>query len=293
MTDFPADWLSLRKPYDRAARSTVLIDRLRRHVRSERSVERTLHIADLGCGTGSALRALAPQLGSRQSWLLLDRDPAHLDSMSQHFGPWLSDMGGTLSRQDEMLTLALPSTVLEVTTRQFDLADPRLDEILAGTDLVTASALLDLLSAEAIEHLVAACAQTRAAVFWALSYDGSIDWSPTDKDDEQIVAAVNRHQQGDKGTGPALGPNAAAFAAKSLSAAGYGVELQPSHWHLGAGDTAIQQALLQGFAQAAAEATPSDAGSIDAWARRRADLIARGQSSLTVEHQDILAFLQL
>ena len=85
-------------------------------------------------------------------------------------------------------------------------------------DLVTTSALLDLVSAEWLERLVVETAARRLPVYAALSYDGKIALSPQDPFDSDIVAAVNRHQHGDKGFGPALGPEAAADCHRAVQA---------------------------------------------------------------------------
>ena len=76
-------------------------------------------------------------------------------------------------------------------------------------DLVTTSALLDLVSDDWLERLVIEAAARRLPVYAALSYDGRARFDPADPLDIEIVAAVNRHQRTDKGFGPALGPSAA------------------------------------------------------------------------------------
>ena len=63
-------WLDLREPADASARSLVLVDLLRRKL--PRDARLAIH--DLGCGTGSMLRWLAPQLDSAQHWVMYDRD---------------------------------------------------------------------------------------------------------------------------------------------------------------------------------------------------------------------------
>ena len=63
------EWLVLREPADAAARSTELADRLARHVSGP------LVIHDLGGGSGSMGRWLAPRLPGPQHWVIHDRDP--------------------------------------------------------------------------------------------------------------------------------------------------------------------------------------------------------------------------
>ena len=50
------------------------LDRDRRTIRAYLAGRERLRIVDLGCGTGSNLRALAPLLGPRQHWRLVDYD---------------------------------------------------------------------------------------------------------------------------------------------------------------------------------------------------------------------------
>src|SRR5512145_1693945 len=79
---------------------------------------------------------------------------------------------------------------------------------LDGRDLVTAAALLDLVSASWLARLATRCAAVRADVLFALTYDGRIEWSPAIDGDARMCELVNLHQRTDKGFGPALGPAA-------------------------------------------------------------------------------------
>lgn len=67
-------WLALREPADAAARSRELVEMLRPSLPTGGLV-----IHDLGSGTGSMARWLAPQLGGPQSWVLHDRDAELLE----------------------------------------------------------------------------------------------------------------------------------------------------------------------------------------------------------------------
>src|SRR5688500_1818912 len=67
------DWLALREPADAAARSSALAELVAQHCGGG-----PLTVRDLGCGTGSMLRWLAPQLPGPQRWYLHDRDPVLL-----------------------------------------------------------------------------------------------------------------------------------------------------------------------------------------------------------------------
>jgi hypothetical protein len=153
-----------------------------------------------------------------------------------------------------------------------------------GVDLITASALLDLVSEAWLERLVALQRHTEAALLMVLSVDGRIAWSPTDADDLSVTEVVNRHQRTDKGFGPALGARAVEVLHSLLATAEGQVLLSPSDWLLGNADRELQLALLAGYVDVAAVAVDG----IDAWAARRRQLIAGGQSHLTIGHGDLL-----
>ena len=84
MSGFSAEWLALREPADHRARSPALVAELR----SVFAGRDTAAIIDLGCGTGSNLRALAASLPRRQSWRLVDRDPALLGAARERLAAW-------------------------------------------------------------------------------------------------------------------------------------------------------------------------------------------------------------
>lgn len=284
---FSAEWLTLREPYDAAARHPDLLGA----VRDWRPGD-GLTVMDLGAGTGANFRALAPWLGGEQKWRLIDHDGALLDHAVAATAAWAAVRGMAVETAASGLVLRGPDGTIRLRMIRQDLAQSdALD--LVGTDLVTASALLDLVSADWVERLAAACHRAGAAVFATLSYDGRIAWAPTDPDDARVTQAFNRHQRSDKGFGPALGPDGASHLAATLGRCGYAVATGSSDWVLGPADRPLQSALLDGIAAAARATEPQDRPAIDAWAERRAALIgatdATGGSALRIGHIDLFA----
>jgi hypothetical protein len=104
-----------------------------------------------------------------------------------------------------------------------------------------------------------------------------------------MVAAVNRHQRGDKGFGPALGPEAGLRAVKSFEQVGYKVLPGSSDWDFGPDDREIQSQVVMGWANAADELDDLPAPSVAAWLERRRAVIAAGRSRLRVGHLDFFA----
>lgn len=270
MSGFDAAWLALREPADAAARSVALEAALAR-VLAARSG--TLDCVDLACGTGANLRHLASRLPGPQRWRLVDADPVLLAEASGRCAGLRAGDG----------------TAVGVQCVQADLAAADLDASCAGAALVTASALLDLVSADWLDRLAAAIARGRAVALFALDYDGRRSCEPADPDDACVHAAFDAHQCRDKGFGPALGPRAAAYAARALQRRGYRVERARADWRLGAADAGLQAELLRGWAGAAAEAAPESREAIDAWLGRRLAQLGSRRLRLTVGHAELLA----
>src|SRR5262249_52468138 len=139
-------------------------------------------------------------------------------------------------------------------------------------DLITTSALLDLVSEAWLERLAVEAAARRLPLYAALSYDGRIEMTPSDPGDAAIIGAVNQHQRTDKGFGPALGPDAATVAPQRFTRVGYTVVQGLSDWLFGPDDREIQLETLTGWATAAREIGTVPLPDIVSWLTRRREL---------------------
>lgn len=295
MTGFSTDWLALREPFDQAARAAAApaLDwpALATHLQAAGPVTTVL---DLGCGTGATLRAMALRLGPAQRWRLVDHDARLLAAVPHALGPWGEANGLRLCVQGDLLVLEGAGRRIEVERCQADLVAGFADLPFAGAHLVTASALLDLVSAPWLAALVARCRAVGAAVCWALSVDDRMAWDPVDAGDALVQAQFRAHQQRDKGFGPALGGAAAARACTLLEQSGYRVAQAASDWCMagsrGASDQAMLHALVQGIAAAAAEQAPAHTAAVQAWQARR--LTQWAGTRLRVGHQDLLGWIE-
>jgi hypothetical protein len=268
---FSADWLQLRAAADSRARATTLEAALRGAL-TVSDPAGTGAIIDLGSGSGANCRHLAPQLDQRRNWLLIDNDLALLAEATR------------LCRQ-------LPA-VAALHTQPCDLAQQLTLLPFASAALVTGSALLDLVSQAWLEQLASACQQAQLPVLLTLSYDGRIHLQPGDNDDLSLIAAVNRHQRGDKGFGAALGPTASSQAVRLFRASGYEVQVARSDWLLNASradDAALLRPLVSGWTEAAIEQRPDCAPLYAQWCQRRLRAVADGTLQVQVGHEDVLA----
>lgn len=285
MSGFSAEWLALRETHDVAARSTQAVTTLRTCWNDSR----TRRILDLATGTGANLRYLAPRLGGDQQWLLVDHDATLLAAVARHISNWAAAGGRVFSADGAACVIEGTGFSARVKCLRLDLSAEPLNLPLEGVDLVTASALLDLVSHDWLGRLSACCREAGSAMLFALTYDGRVQWRPPDGDDGLLRTLLNRHQETDKGFGPALGPKAAATAAALFTSLDYRIFRAAADWQIGGGDRAIQSVLINDWSTAARETAPSDVSRIDAWRRRRLGLVERGVSRLTVGHTDLLA----
>ena len=165
-------------------------------------------------------------------------------------------------------------------------------DIFAGRHLVTASALLDLVSEEWLRVLAARCRAVGAAALFAINYNGCSSCSPAEPEDDMIRDLLNRHQKRDKGLGgPAAGPDAAACAERCFAEVGYLVRRACSDWVLGSAERELQRRLIEGWAEAAAEMAPGDVSDIERWRTRRLGHVDADRSHVVVGHVDLAAWL--
>ena len=258
--DFAADWLALREPFDHVARAPVVTAATLAHLAGRPNPR----VVDLGCGRGSGLRFLRARLGGGVRWRLIDADPALLDAAARALDP---------ADEVELVTADL---------RTGDLAG-----LVAGGDLVTAAAFIDLVDDEWLAGLVAAVETAGAALSVTGSVDGRVQWEPVHPADGTMAAAYAAHQGGAKGFGRALGPAAPARLAERLEEVGRRVTTARGDWSR-IGDPALQHAYLKGVV-AALEEHGVDAAALEAWSTFRREAITTATSRLSVGHVDLFA----
>ena len=251
MSDFSREWLALREPADADARADDLLIPLRAHLGA-----RDLVIRDLGSGTGSMARWLSPRLLTPHRWVLTDRDP------------------------DLLAHAAVPGAVTDLR----DLTSLTADD-LAGTSLVTGSALLDLLTAEEVTTLAELCVKAGCPALFALSVVGKVELDPPDPLDEAVTRAFNAHQRRTVDGRALLGPDAVPVITRVFEDLGATVHRCPSPWRLGPAHPELTTAWLQGWLGAACEQDDELADVAGAYLRRR----LTGPLRVTVHHDDLLA----
>lgn len=274
MSGFSPEWLALREPVDHRSRDAALAGLLAGRMQPRPEPQ----IVDLGCGTGSNLRATAPLLGPKQRWTLVDYDGRLLEAARERLGAWADKA----EPRDDGLLLRKGPREIAVRFRQADLVQDLDGALGEAPALVTASALFDLCSVEFIQRFAAAVAKRQALFFTVLTYDGVQKWEPEQSVDEAMRHAFLAHQKTDKGFGISAGPAAPAALKAAFEANGYSVREADTPWKLGADDAPLIADLAKGFAGAVAETGEVDAATISAWR-------AVTRNAAIVGHTDTLA----
>jgi hypothetical protein len=259
-------WLALREPADAEARARDLAEALERALPAGGSGV----IHDLGCGTGAMGRWLAPRLAGPQHWVLHDRDPDLLALAA-------ADVPGP----------AADGAPVTVEAKRTDIARMEAGD-LAGATLITASALLDLLTAEELDRLAGLCAGAGCPILLTLSVIGSVEITPAVPLDRRVATAFDAHQRRATQRGRLLGPDAVDFAARAFRRMGAEVLVRPSAWRLGAAHSALAAEWFTGWVGAACEQEVELAGRCEPYARRRLEQAGAGELEVTVGHADLL-----
>lgn len=251
----PADWLAARRRADERARTAAapLIRAL-----GQRLGSGPVTVFDLGAGTGANQAYLGPRLPFESSWVLLDHDAALLDAPGQ--GPGRRVLAGV----EEMSAL-----IAEAPAPQ----------------LVTCSALLDLLTRGQLDLLVTTLAGTGTPALLSLTVTGDVTVTPPDPDDAAVAAAFDAHQA--RSDRP--GPGAAAYVRERANALGLDVHTAETPWKLTAsGDADLLRRWLTEFAQVAQEQDPALAAVTQTWLDRRLSQLDSGGLAVAVGHEDLL-----
>jgi hypothetical protein len=300
-------WLRLREQRDWKARSVALTEAIVATLPDDRPVG----VLDLATGAGSNLRYLVQRLPTHQRWLLIDRSAALLSEAETRTRAWAAERGYAVHPSNEggvgFSAADASAEAISPAAQGFSIAARHLDchvemrvqnlgtlddsSMFAGRHLVTASALLDLVSEAWLRRLTSRCRSAGASALLTITYDGRASCDPAEPEDELVRGLMNTHQRRDKGLGgPAEGPNAASCAARCFADAGYEVKIEESDWVLDPGDSAMQRTLIDGWARAASEQAPGAVERIASWRQRRLAHVDAGVSHLVVGHRDVAAW---
>jgi hypothetical protein len=286
MDEFEVSWLDTREAADVRARNISIVNSLREFLDDFEQI----NVVDLGAGTGALFRYLAPRLSGCQTWRLVDRSDNLLRQSASRLVTWADAKQLTVGGSKDLWCASNAREEYCLFHEQKDFGRGLADfSFHSQIHLITASALLDLVSLNWIEELIALCSRIQASFYGSLTYDGKIDWLPSHPSDIKLLRLLNKDQRRDKGLGPALGPDSIVAVKRCLALRGFVVSTAPSPWILGAEDADLQKALLSQWSALLEQNSDWNPHEFRLWRKFRLEAIARGKSQLTVGHQDIWA----
>ncbi|MCH9808056.1 MAG: class I SAM-dependent methyltransferase [Alphaproteobacteria bacterium] len=276
MAGFSSTWLSLREAADHRSRNHELAEALSARF----ALRDQVSVVDIGCGTGSNLRAMAGLLPSQQSWTLVDYDAQLLLAARSELAKWADAVEADGSK----VRLKKGHQQLTVNFRQADLATDLEGALGEACDLVTAAAFFDLASEAFIRKFARAVIKRKAVFYTVLTYNGVQRWKPHHPYDNAVTAAFHAHQMTDKGLGLSLGPTAALSLSDQFKLGDYSVLEGDSPWELDErhGDGELVRELHAGFVEAIPETGKVDPKSFASWS-------AMKRTGAIVGHTDTLA----
>ena len=257
-----ARWLALRVEADDAARARTvdsLLPRLVQYLAAAGADDSGVDVIDLGSGTGANQRWLSPRLPFEQRWLLVDHDHA----LQRHHP---AAPGTRLLTADVGI---LPSIVNQSGSAQ----------------LVTCSALLDVLTSGQVEALGSALAEARQPALFSLTVTGGMELWPPHPLDADLLGAFNDYQRRSGGAGP----EAVHILDRTLRPTDCRLWTAETPWQLDRhSDGEFVRRFLSDRVDAAVAQDPSldSAGAV--WLALRLAQLAEHALEISVGHRDIL-----
>jgi hypothetical protein len=291
MSKFSSDWLTLREPVDHRSRNILLQSQVVDYLYNIKSADaKAIRLMDIGSGTGSNLRALAPHLHTVQYWTLCDHDAELLHTARQVLLAWgdeeISHTAVGLepfsNSSIQPVAITKQNKKIYIGFREIDLFRDFRSILDEPVDIFTAAAFFDLVSDSWLTEF---CAYLSKPLYCVLTYDGAENWYPPEKNDSIILQAFHQHQSTDKGFGPALGPAAINRMQYLLENQHFNVVSAQSPWILTKDDQDLIEQLVTGTAQAVRETSTVSIAKINQWISNRLC-----STDCRIGHVDIFAY---
>jgi hypothetical protein len=176
-----------------------------------------------------------------------------------------------------------------IDTRVGELGELRAAD-LEGASLVTASALLDVLTASEAHAIVEACVGVGAPTLLSLSVTGEVELRPWDARDKLFETAFNAHQRRQVHDRRLLGRYGAPIVRGLFELAGWKVRTARTSWRIAHTEPRLLAEWFDGWTDAAEEQSPTLREAAAGYRGLRTSQLDRGELSAVVYHLDLLAW---
>ena len=217
---------------------------------------------------------------------MVDLNPTLLKRARQRLVLWANGNGYTIEKDEpDYLLFTRRARRLSIQLRQGSFL--KLDQILPleAYHVVTASAVVDLLSRDMLDKLLRTLHQHQLAFYPTLNYQ-SMRYLPAEPRDEAMIEAYERHMQREQDFGRALGPSCTATLQQLAQKIYRQSPLQgPSPWELRPTDVAMHRHMLAFMEKSITEIAPKL--DVAGWADHKRQLLKAQELHLHVDHSDV------
>jgi len=280
-TNFSTDWLEERRRFDAAARNASVEAACLQYA----AQFQTLSLVDIGAGDGAVFSYLSPKLPPKQNWSLVELNPQLLQSARSRLLHWANGHGYTVEKEaSDHLLFQRGERRLSVQLIKGSFLELQRLLPLEHYDLVTASAVFDLLSRPMLANLLESWQHNRLALYATLHYQ-SMEYFPGQAEDRPVIEAFERHMQRQQDFGRALGPDCCAALSELMEYYFRQAPIAgPSPWLIRPGDVAMHRHLFAFIENSLADFAPET--EVESWIQSKEALLDSGQLRLQVEHCD-------
>ncbi len=283
-TNFTIQWLLKRFAYDSIARNKQVEQSCLDYFKHNKDIS----ILDIGSGTGASCIYFMEKITANQVWTLVELNPELAKASAERIAAYAVENGYIVQQGAQQLFLQKKQKFVTVHIRQesFLQMDSRLDW--GSIDLLTATAVFDLLSKELFAKFIEPIITYRIPLLGTINYE-RMSFLPTDSLSEKYADLYTQHMVRPQAFGHAMGGNCIREITSLFRQNGLSFVSGESNWRIPPEDATMRHYLLDYMADAIPELlqTTDELATFTEWLANK-----RQQKNLTiiVEHRDFFLY---
>ena len=284
---FSKSWINMRIHYDDLARSTILIDFVKKQ-----NASNNYKLVDMCTGSGSFLIWTLKRGLLFTDTILIDNDMNLLKSIKSNMRRYLKNIF-TIKSNTNNLNLVISDALQKnsnVKIKKADCDTYHMKDL--DTYVISYSAALDLMSKSSIDTSLKKIEKNNI-LFYSLCFDGTIKWKKSHPFDKYITSFFNNHQMSDKGFGKALGYKSISFVTQRAKKLGYTVKTADSPWvvsNKSNQDKLFLKRYILDIKKTLYHMEGIDRSMLRLWYSEKLDQILNKKIKVHVGHKDLLIF---